>query len=71
MSKAASERDSMRALSADVEETVTLSQEFYSCLVKDAQRVSGQFPAIQIPSSAPIPIIEGELEEAEPPKRKK
>jgi hypothetical protein len=70
MAKDTSERDSIRALSADVEETVTLSKEFYSCLVQDVRRVSGSFEAVRIPPSAPIPaIIEAEPDE-EPPTKK-
>ncbi len=51
-----SENDSMRALSAEARETVILSRQFYSCVVKDPRHASGEFQAVR-PDS--LPRIEG------------
>lgn len=60
-----SEADSIRAAAAEAKETVTLTRQFYQCVVKDPRTsTSGEFPAVR---SAPVPIVEdsGELEEIE------
>lgn len=51
-----SENDSMRALSAEARETVILSRQFYSCVVKDPRHSSGEFQAVRLDS---LPKIEG------------
>ena len=43
-----SENDSMRALSAEARETVILSRQFYSCVVKDPRHSSGEFQAVRL-----------------------
>jgi hypothetical protein len=48
----AKEHDSMRALAAEAEETVVLTQHLYSCVVKDARHISGEFRAL-IPPGIP------------------
>lgn len=51
-----SETDSMRALAAEAKETVVLTRQFYSCVVKDPRHASGEFQAVK-PGS--LPKIEG------------
>ncbi len=63
-----SETDSMRALAAEARETVILTKQFYSCVVKDPRTVSGEFHAVR-PGPMPKVEIEG-LEEETPPKKK-
>ncbi len=41
------ETDSMRALAAEARETVVLTRQFYSCVVKDRRHSSGQFQAVR------------------------
>jgi hypothetical protein len=50
------ETESMRALSAEARETVVLTKQFYSCVVKDPRHASGEFTAVR-PNN--IPRIEG------------
>lgn len=52
-----SETDSMRALAAEARETVILTRQFYSCVVKDPRHVSGEFQAVR--ASGSMPKIEG------------
>jgi hypothetical protein len=40
-----SETESMRALAAEAKETVVLTRQFYSCVVKDHRHSSGEFQA--------------------------
>lgn len=42
-----SETDSMRALAAEARETVVLTKQFYSCVVKDPRHASGEFQAVK------------------------
>lgn len=54
-----SEKDSMRALALEAQETVTLTQEFYQCIVKDPRTKSGdKFLAVKLPPAAPIPRVD-------------
>ncbi len=46
----------MRALAAEARETVVLTRQFYSCVVKDPRHASGEFQAVK-PGS--LPKIEG------------
>jgi hypothetical protein len=50
-----SETDSMRALAAEARETVILTRQFYSCVVKDPRTVSGEFHAVR---AAALPKVE-------------
>lgn len=51
---AASEARSINALSAEVKTTVTLTKEFYSCVVRDLRSKSGAFHrAVSPPPEAP------------------
>lgn len=52
------ETDSIRALAAEVKETVILMEQFYSCVVRDPRHASGQFLAVKAP---PVPKIEEEM----------
>lgn len=54
-----SERESIRALAEEANETVTLTREFYSCVVKDPRTKSGEFKAAK---PAPLPVIEEPVE---------
>jgi len=53
-----SETESIRALSQEVCETVTLTREFYSCVVKDLRQKNGAYK--KVPS--PTPPSEEEVE---------
>lgn len=57
------ETDSIRACSAEARETVILTKQFYSCVVKDPRTVSGEFKAVR-PAPIPKEAIEG-VKEAE------
>jgi hypothetical protein len=49
------EVDSMRALALEADETVTLTKEFYRCIVKDPRTRSGDhFKAVR-PEAMPVP----------------
>jgi hypothetical protein len=63
-----SETDSMRALAAEARETVILTKQFYSCVVKDPRTVSGEFHAVR-PGAMPRVEIEMPEETSPPPKR--
>jgi hypothetical protein len=58
------EVDSIRAAAAEAAETVVLTREFYSCVVKDNRTASGQFRAVKAP---PVPFVAMTLEEADKP----
>lgn len=50
------ESDSMRALAAEARETVILTKEFYSCVVKDPRaKSSDKWEAVK---PRPLPVIE-------------
>lgn len=51
------ELDSIRAAAAEAAETVVLTKEFYSCIVKDPRTKSGQHQAVRLPSTLPLPAI--------------
>lgn len=52
----AADADSLRALAEEVNETVILTQEFYSCVVKDPRTKSGdQFRAVRLSQYPPVP----------------
>jgi hypothetical protein len=53
---ASTETDTMRALAAEARETVVLTRQFYSCVVKDPRTSSGEFHAA---GNRPLPSIEG------------
>ncbi len=46
----------MRALAAEARETVVLTQQFYSCVVKDPRHASGEFQAVR---PEKLPKVEG------------
>jgi hypothetical protein len=46
------EKDSIQALAAEAKETVVLTRQFYSCVVKDPRHASGEFHAVR-PASLP------------------
>ena len=56
----ASEVDSLRALALEANETVTLTREFYRCVVKDPRTKSGQMTAVKPQPPAPKPIFTDE-----------
>lgn len=60
------EVDSMRALALEANETVTLTKEFYRCIVKDPRTRSGDaFKAVR-PEAMPIPLFPEEGDGSKP-----
>jgi hypothetical protein len=47
--------ESMRALAAEARETVVLTEQFYSCVVKDPRTGSGEYRAVR---PGPLPNID-------------
>ena len=62
------EHDSMRALAAEARETVVLTRQFYSCVVKDPRHASGEFQAVKPAALPRVQKIEG-LQAAMAPKK--